>query len=359
MDYFPHDPKLPIHILSSCLKDTSTSYKYYWFLSILEAIEQGEQTIEKRSLFIRMIANSWYTINYFNVYYGAQDKLHKAVKQLIVTEDITIDEKKSVIVDRLLRTSNKATLRSISHFDGEVPYRFLSPWFPKIKGNKREIYELSQVFANDTIYAVDETVIRINPKWISYLYQNSGILKAFCLWKLCLYLQRLNPNVPDIANKLVKPPGRSSLLKQKKEFWDIVISETGPVTCIYTNKQLDIGKYAVEHFVPFAFVSHDLMWNLVPADTIFNSSKSDKLPLLDLYFNDFFDLQYKALKTIYRVRPETKLLQDYLGFLPDLSLLQTITPADLKHRFLDSIQPLVTIASNNGFEFMSVKQSWS
>lgn len=353
MDYLPPDHQLPINILSVSLKDTVTSYKFYWFQSILESIEEGNQKIDKHTLFCRMIANAWYTINYFNVSYGPQDMLQKAVKQIISSENFTIDEKKPTIVERLSRTLNRESLKSISHFDGEVPFRFLSPWFPHMKGNKRDIYQLSQTFANDCIYAVDEANVVINPKWLDYLYQNSGILKSFCLWKLCLYLQKHNPNVPEIANKLIKPPVRNSLNKQKKEFWDVVIANSGPVACIYTNNQLDIGNYAVEHFVPFAFVSHDLIWNLVPADMRFNSSKSDKLPIMSRYFDEFFSLQHRALKTIYKVKPETKLLQDYLTIIPDLSLVPSITEGDLRQRFFDSIQPLITIASNNGFEFMT------
>ncbi|MFN5883821.1 MAG: HNH endonuclease domain-containing protein, partial [Bacteroidota bacterium] len=57
-----------------------------------------------------------------------------------------------------------------------------------------------------------------------------------------------------------------------------MLHEVGSIQCIYTNNDLVIGNYAVEHFVPYSFVSHDLMWNLIPADTSFNSSKSDKLP---------------------------------------------------------------------------------
>jgi CRISPR/Cas system Type II protein with McrA/HNH and RuvC-like nuclease domain len=64
-----------------------------------------------------------------------------------------------------------------------------------------------------------------------------------------------------------------------------VIEHNGPVNCIYTQKPLDIGNYALEHFVPYAFVSHDMIWNLIPADPGFNSTKCDKLPSIDRYFD--------------------------------------------------------------------------
>jgi len=126
------------------------------------------------------------------------------------------------------------------------------------------------------------------------------------------------------------------LLKQRKDFWDIVIHHTGPVNCIYTNRQLAIGDYAVEHFVPYAFVSHDLLWNLIPAD------KGSDLQLLGL----------STILTHARNKNTEKLLQDYLTFIPDLSDFVNLDPQVLKARFKDNVGPLITIAGNNGFEFM-------
>jgi hypothetical protein len=352
MNHLPHDSRLPINTLSTCLKSKVTTYKFYWFLSLLEVVKSGKYEIDKKELFSLMIAKCWYTVNYFNLNYGHQDKLQTAVKLMVVQENLTIDEKKEAIMDRLLNTHSKESKKTILHFDAEVPHRFLSPWFPAIKGEIKDIYALSQTFTNNCPYALNNTTIIINPDWIEYLQSNVKILEAFCQWELCLYLQKRNPNVPDIANKLFKLPVRNSLIKQKKEFWDIVIEKLGPVNCIYTNTSLNIGTYAVEHFVPFAFVSHDLLWNLIPADRRFNSSKSDKLPQLDRYFDKYFNLQYTALKTVFNVDPKSKILQDYLTILPDLSLLNTMDEDDLKHKFLDNVQPLITIASNNGFEFM-------
>jgi hypothetical protein len=356
MTPLPSNPSLPINLLASCFNSTSATYKFYWFISLIEAVEQGHHHINKQDLFAGMIANAWYTVNYFNVSFGKQDQLQRAIEQLIVLENLNIDTRKSAIVETLKASSNVTTHRLLRYFDGEVPYRFLSPWFPAAKGDKKQIYQLSQSFLNDTLYAVNEHEVIINPKWIPYLSQNSGILKSFCYWHLSLYLQKHNPNVPDIPNKLIKPPLRNSLARQRKDFWDIVIQHNGPVNCIYTNKQLAIGDYAVEHFVPYAFVSHDLLWNLIPADKSFNSSKSDKLPSMTHHFDQYCDLQLLGLKTVLtnaRNKNTEKLLQDYLTFIPDLTDFATLDLQLLKAKFKDNVGPLITIASNNGFEFMT------
>ena len=356
MTPLPSNPSLPINLLASCFNSTSATYKFYWFISLIEAVDHGRYQINKQDLFAGMMANAWYTVNYFNVSFGKQDQLQRAIEQLIALENLSIDTKKPAIVEKLKASDNTVTHRLLRYFDGEVPYRFLSPWFLNTKGDRKQIYQLSQSFSNDTLYAVNELEVIINPKWIPYLSQNSGILKSFCYWHLSLYLQKHNPNVPDIPNKLIKPPLRNSLTKQRKDFWDLVIQHNGPVNCIYTKRALDIGNYAVEHFVPYAFVSHDLLWNLIPADKNFNSSKCDKLPSMSRHFDRYCDLQVLGLTTVLsnaHNRTTEKLLQDYLTFIPDLNDFTSLDPNILKARFKDNVGPLITIASNNGFEFLT------
>ena len=110
---------------------------------------------------------------------------------------------------------------------------------------------------------------------------------------------------------------------------------------------MQVGNYAVEHFIPYAFVSHNLVWNLIPADRSFNSSKSDKLPSLDKHFGPFFELQQSAVEVINFKFPKNRFLEDYLTLFPDLS-----EKYFNKEKFFEQVQPLITIASNNGFEFL-------
>jgi hypothetical protein len=349
----PYDNILDIGTLSCCFNDTSASYKFYWFLAILEAVEMGVHVIEKQRLFASMVANAWYTTNYYHLSFGKSDNLQNAIKHIIEIEDITIDESKESIIRKLLDSTNSAIAKTLRHFDNEVPHRFLSPWFSGKKGDKKAIYEASKEFNHECLYALHKDSVVVNPRWMSYLHDNTGILKAFCYWNLVQFIQKHNPNVPDIVNKIHSPFRRKGLNAQKKYFWDIVIQNHGPIECIYTKKPLNIKEYAVEHFVPFAFVSHDLIWNLIPADKSFNCSKSDKLPQLDAYFDPYFELQEFAFKTIYNSNPKNKLLQDYLTILPDLAAIKALSKDTLRERFLNNISPSVTIAANNGFEYMN------
>lgn len=338
----PKDQNVNVSLLSSVFRNTVASYKFYWFLSIIECIEEGKDQIEKRELFARMIANAWYTVNYFHISFGKQDKIQEAVKQIKSLEDFTIDEKKQQLLKRLLHSGNKEIAKQLNHFNANVPYKFLSPWLGT--ASEKEMYRMSQENYNLPPYALYKDRVLIQPAWYSYFKRNSGLLKDFCYWNLTLFLQTRNPNVPNIPNKLLRPDKRNSLLKHKRDFWDIVMKETGPINCIYTKKKLEIGLYAVEHFIPFQFVSHDLMWNLIPADPSFNSSKSDKLPPLDLYFDDFYLLQKEAVLIVNSKNMKNPFLEDYLNFFHDLNFS--------KDKYREHIEPLIKIAHNNGFQFM-------
>lgn len=344
----PYHHNLPINLLSAVFNNTTATYKFYWLIALVEVVESGKLEIPKNELFAKMISNSWYTINYFHLSFGKFDLLQKAVTELAIIENITIDEHRDIIQQKLISSINRETMSILKHFNNNVPHWFLSPWFPS--KSKSEINKYSQLFENKTLYALYNDKVLINNEWKEYLQQNAKIIKDFCYWNLALFLQARNPNVPDIPNKLIKPAIRSSLQKQTKNFWEPVFSELGQIECIFTGEKLTYSQrnFAIDHFVPYAFVSHDLIWNLVPIEKNFNSSKSDKLPPFEVYFEKFKSLQKKAFEIHLHINNSNKFLEEYLTIFPSISHFdETI--------FQSTIQPLITIASNNGFLYLNAK----
>jgi hypothetical protein len=61
----------------------------------------------------------------------------------------------------------------------------------------------------------------------------------------------------------------------------------------------------------------------------------------------YFDLQKLAVDIVKRKEPNNKFLEDYLIIMPDIN--QSFNA----NRFRERIQPLVSIAANNGFEYMT------
>jgi len=343
MHIFPFESNLPINRLAACFNNTSATYKFYWLLAILDTVQENRKDIGKLELFVRMISNAWYTVNYFHVSFGQQDLIQDTVRRLKDIEGIRIDEQKASIILRLMASNRPETRKLLFHFDKNVPHWFLSPWYPKT--DKNTIYQLSQDNTGEPLYHLYKDSIVINDRWFAYLTRHVRIIRDYIYWNLALFLQVRNPNVPDIPNKLIKPAMRNSLLKQRK-FWDFVIDVNGPLTCIYTGRELFKGRYHVEHFIPYSFVSHDQIWNLIPADNSFNLTKNNKLPQLDRYFESFYALQELAIKTYLTNNPRERMLEDYFYIGTDLK------EGVSKEKFFDVVNPLVTIASNNGFEFL-------
>ena len=354
----PHSKKLPIHILAACFNKTVATYKYYWFLSILQELEKGKRLINKKSLFARMLSNTWYTANYFNLSYGKSDVLKNQISAISEIENIPIHFEREKIFRLINESNNKKTKRILTHFDNQVPHWFLSPWFEGLTGTdsekRKKIYSLNTDEKSKSIYFLKKEEIEINPEWVDYLLENTRFLKSFCYWNLTLFFQKHNPNIPDIANKIIKDAKRPKLDKQRKDFWNLVFKELpeNKIKCIYTKEMISIDNYAVEHFVPHSFVAHDLIWNLIPASPSFNSSKNNRLPRFETFFEDFFNTQISGLNIICQMHPRNKLLEDYLTICSEMPTSESILKPKFKIKFQETIKPLITIASNNGFQFL-------
>src|SRR5690606_24333956 len=140
--------------------------KYYWFLAIIECIEENQTIIKKEKLFVKMLSIPWYTVNFFHVSFGSQDLIQQTIGQIIQLTGLSISEKKSVIENRLLTTSDNTIKRLILHLDKNVPHWFLSPWYER---NKKQIYSHSKDCKDLPIYALHQDEIHIQPDWFNYI----------------------------------------------------------------------------------------------------------------------------------------------------------------------------------------------
>ncbi len=353
MTSIPQSDILSTQLLSRVFNNTTATYKFYWFLSILQM--HNEEKVYRMNVWdlaIRMVANAWYPIHYFHLSFGSMDSLHRIVTELQWLTGLPMDSKREDIIACLTsQLSNKEIKKHLSTLTINVPYRFISPWINYTSDS--DVIERSHTYENGCVYSIQKTkddfYVTINPVWSKYIHDYYGILLDFINWNLTMFLQSRNPNVPNIPNKLVRPIERSSLSKQHK-FWDDVIRIGGDVHCIYTGNLIVPGNYAVDHFIPWSFVAHDQLWNLIPADNSINSSKSDRLPSLDKYLKDLAEEHRKAIKTYLEAGKSESALDDFsaLGYSPrDLLTLN-------RERFFTAYQqvfsPLFQIAKNMGYE---------
>lgn len=345
----PQNNKLPISALAGIFNNTSATYKFYWFVAMMEIVVKERKTkISFWEIIAGMIAESWYPIHYFKLSFGKSDSLYMQSLTLQQELNIPIDADKKKIKQLLIDNINDNHIKSLLRvFSLNVPYRFLSPWI-KYTSDKNVISR-SQQFENECLYAINGEYIEVNSKWIDYLSEHYLILKDFAFWNLTEFLQKRNPNVPNLPSKLIKPIQRDSLIKQHK-YWNNYIETIGNLKCIYTGKTLLPKNYDLDHFVPWSFVSHNLLWNLIPADSSINSSKSNNLPPLDIYLKPFSHIQHDALKTLYEKNPNDNIFEDYLIVYDSVSDLVKLSESDFYNVFRKTFSPMIQTAENMGFK---------
>jgi hypothetical protein len=353
------ETELPVHALAGGFRNVTNSYKFYWFLAILEQIGKFHSPkIAIDDLAAEMVVLAWYPVNYFNLAFGKQDKLSDAVKSLRRETNAESNSTGEAIRASFKSLGSVSDARKIvTERTRYVPYRFVRPWFaeetrgvPDHQINKRIEELCDRDFQSDSppMYRFVEDSIEINERWFSYLNKHISILQDFSFWNLVKYIQANNPNVPNVPSKLFAPNERD--LKEAKAFWKIAFAELENITCPYSKEPLKADTISLDHFLPWSFTAHDLLWNIVPTTKSINSSKGDRLPKLDRYFDPYAHMQYEALQSVIR--------KGKVGLAEDFVMLWKIDDAK---RFLDMdlqnfstslreiVSPQYEIARNMGF----------
>lgn len=341
----------PNSTLAHIYDNTVATYKFYWFASILDiVVKEGKDVISFWEIIAGMISESWYPIHYFKLSFGKSDSIYQQSKELKSYLEIPIDHDKDKIKTSIIDNINDPnTLRLLRVFTKNVPYRFLSPWIKEPQDDRMELR--SRTFENNCLYAIHDKEIRLNPIWKNYLIEHYSMLRDFTFWNLNQFLQKRNPNVPDLSSKLIRPIQRESLTNQRK-LWNMFIHENNGLECIYTHSILTKEDYDLDHFIPWSFVAHNQLWDLLPANPGINSSKSNLLPPLERYIKPFSQIQHSFLSYIYDKKPNERLLEDYLQIGDSISNLVNLSDDDFTSAFSKILSPLEQIASNMGFNYM-------
>jgi HNH endonuclease len=292
-------------ILGLVFQNVDTTYKFFWFLSLLDAAKQkaehSELKIEIKELARGMVAQAWPCRRLFKLWFGHQDRLQQLIDTLAQKSGLPNNARFDEVRYAALSLSD-SELILLQDF---VPYRFLTPWLRTalVGVNDHARNPLIQFLADrsarspfPTPYRFDYAIGRskeivIDPKWVTFLQSNYLPLRAFAQLSVARYFEARNPGVPGIINKLERPGLRK--LKHARAFWDLVLSQQ-PLRCIYSGQSIEAG-YDLDHFLPWSFVTHDLIWNLTPAPAAINLAKSDAIPDFSRYLPGFVEQHYLAL----------------------------------------------------------------
>lgn len=360
----PFSPRLPVEHLVASLNDVTNSYKFYWLLALLEHIQETQSRYATLDdLVARMLAAVWYPSNYFRLSFGKQDRLSQITEWIRQDLALPVDLKKTKLLRTLQASLRQPTpltvqMRSLADY---VPYRFQRPFFVAALRGKpdqqvdRLICQMADhAYADPNApclyrYILGETAaIELQPEWFDYLQTHHSLVMGFCLWRLTGYLQRNNPNVPNIVGKLFAPEQRD--LNAGRRYWQAALDSLGTVSCIYSGQPVGREGFSLDHFLPWRFVVHDLLWNIVPAPKSVNSAKSDALPDFAVYFEPFAQLQYRALHAVAQ-HNKPSLLEDYILLFrqPSVVEVQALSFDQFKGMLHDTLAPQIQIARNMGF----------
>lgn len=362
----PYSREVDYITFSRVLKDDRVvaSYKMYWLLAILDEVQEGNIEIEFRKLITRMIAYAWYPISKFRLYFGAWDNLGKVVNYISDTYNLKPNINKSELIDFIYNSNDKELNKMIKNLTYNVPHKFLSPFYDGIakepplktvmilsKEHKRWIYE---IYRNSD----EENCIRIREGWDDYLKYNYKIIQGWVYYKLVCFLQKRNPNVPGIAMKLEAPQNRN--LTTQTKIWTSII-ERKNIIDLYTGLPFtqenykEHGNLSMDHFIPWSFVLHDQMWNLVPTFKNINSQKSDNLFIYEDYIEGLAQLQYDAFCFVVDENKKDE-IEEYRGILrvPDaVAFKGKGSYEEFFKRYKDGTCPIYNIAANQGFKVVN------
>lgn len=331
----------------------TNSYKFVYLLALLDALNETSfktGIISLIDLAERMLALAWYPHTMFKLSFGKQDMIGRALDSLQVGA-------RSIKKENVLRElRGKATDEELTEY---VPYRFIRSFFEQeMKGRKdylvnNEVAQRADLHF-DTVrplyrFSEDRRSIEMHPLWMDYLRANFGIIEGWAYWQWLQYMQNKNPHAPAVSNKLTPPGGRASMPREHIVYWRNMLLQRPETSCIYSGSMLN--SFSLDHFIPWSFIAHNQLWNLIPTTHNVNSQKSNNLPSLT-YLEPFVRLQYEGLKCAQGSLAPHMWESKVECFMNDLRLEQE---ADLLNydrlgaAYEATLRPLLEIAKRQGF----------
>ena len=303
----PYSDELNTGYLSRLFDNTSECYKLFWFKAIVVAVCNGKLELTYEELIDKMIADAWYMVTEYHLNLGPKDTL-EAVIELIKTKnpELKSSEKEPVIIDYLAHINDREIQSKKRVLTYNVPYRLQAPFLSNIKGAAWNVSapdlacQINQtrrlIYYFEAINGLSTRIV-IQEEWAEYIKKNQEILLGWIEYHMIRYLQKRNPSVPGIADKLEPPQERK--LEKVKRYWKLILS-VEPILEIYDDRSLTEKDISIDHFVPWSYVAHDEFWNLSPTTKTINSSKSNYLPSWDIYFPKLAKLEYQSYRLIWQ-----------------------------------------------------------
>ena len=182
-------PSIDYSTIERVFDKKATSYKYFWFLSILKIYkETNNGSIPFKDILIKMVSIVWRYVFMEKSEFPKIDQLPGYLETIDKKIESNNSTKGIVIDNTLLDYYDKWELNTLlSPLLKNVPYRFLSPWIPFTDNN--DVVVKSNDPDTNCPYALHDDHITINPIWGDYFLENYDKLTQFVEKELKLYLK--------------------------------------------------------------------------------------------------------------------------------------------------------------------------
>lgn len=342
-------PPFSTEKLAVAFANTTASYKFYWFLSLLDlCVEEDADCFMANDVFVRMLAKAWAPVRYYHLSLGKMDSFARMMSEVAALKRLRDDSSEADVV-KALKGDPEAT-RLLRLLDKNVPFRFLHPWLRS--SDNAVVAALSVDFTNDCPYSLTRLergwAVQLHPLWCRYFRRNYGILRDFAQWHLVRFVQNHNPLVPFVAEKMALRP-RPQLAADRRLFWQNYLQTKAGVKCLFTGETV-CGCSGLSHFLPWSFLPQEVNWNLMLADDTVEACKGNHLVDFGRHFDAFCREQHEALQVNVHLGMSGKpVMEQYAGLGHDAEHLCRMTYADFRQVMLHTFQPLTRVARNMGY----------
>ncbi len=292
------------------------SYKFYWFEAILNLSAASDEDLTFEEIIDEMIYEAWHTVTHYHLRLGptvngnAENFLEHAINMLNAeTTGLSQNPSKEELKEAIKQCETVLKKDKVRLTD-YVPYKLLYPFFDvegmeeglsyiKNDQHARLISYMAKLSGDENLfYTILNGVglqkkIRLNPHWRKLLIKNFSVIQSWVQYNKAQFLQDRNPGVPGVIYKICRENEDLRKLEQARDLWKTAAAITGrPIKEIYTGKDIPIEHLSIDHFVPRSYISNDELWNLTPMRKSLNSSKNNKLPIWDVFFEPFARYQF-------------------------------------------------------------------
>lgn len=312
-------------------QNTTTSYKFFWAISLLQLYKAKKQAVyDFRIIIARMIAEAWFVLKDNKIALGGADHLRSTVKTLsrIYDRQYKNADDLFALFERDIHT--KTIRKSVGYYTENVPYRFLTPWVGT-KIGRPELSNREVVFKLDAPYLVEsggtDRIVRLNPEWMKCLDGIEDELISNVIDKLAVYIQKRNPNILGgysgwLKSVVLADSGKSAasdiISVPKSPLPEIKVSEnpakeeTSPVPQVAAEKNLkDCGSaLQSDKIVGGKLIDINDEILLKKISPLLETSKLDVISILSDYYKDRSDVQMSFMdwaNFVQTFKPKTKL----------------------------------------------------